>query len=578
MLTLMIGLMAGLAIGLFVNNRPGERSLPPDGTSSDVTAATDRAPVVASTAPQAGSALSTVPAVESGKAIPAIDQIADYRQLIDALRAIDGADAVELQSLAQTLVLVQRDHPFVPALNTAVYQRWAEADFSAALAFLLNALEAAPEAASFRLYDGIEILAQLWPDEVDRQVSASAVNSNDYQLSSTLLSARASRDPRQLAFQALESGSPQQRETAEMLSAAIDVWARQDPLAALAFVNSELDEEWHSIYLPQILIHWQHSDPDAALSHLSEIITSGSIDMNRPESMHLFDLYISQIGQSDPRTGLAVLQQHASSQTQQMLLDNLLYNWADSDVEDLIYFVEGEDPALLDRALEPIAQTLARIDPYSAIQWADRVPQAQRQSILTSAVSQWIDRDPDAATQWLLQLPGGEVDHSLWAMAAMAMSWRDPETGNLLYEKLPADDQLQYAPMLLQQRLQSGEASARNWVEQQSNTQVRSIGAAVLDALHSDADVHYALDTLASLQTGSKLMWLSEAIQRMPQDKRPDVSQWLADTALLDDRDREYLTRLGNPALDEGYYMRLEQPIPDFLGPASATILHSLDR
>ncbi len=578
---MVVGLLVGLAIGLLVNFRSGVR-VPAPGDHIGTVTQIPESGVTLQPVPTAPGSLSVTSAAvvdEPLKPLPPVDQIVDYRQLIDALRTIEHADPDTLEVLAVELAATWGDQRFAQALNTAVYQRWAQVDFSAALDFLLSALQTGRDLVMPRLHEGFEVLAQIRPDEMQRQVASLPRNGEHYPLESMLLFARASKDPRQLALQSLASGQADDPASAEMMWAAIDAWAQQDPLSALDFVNSELDASQRNRYLQPIFFNWQAADPDAALSHLAEMITSGSVDLHQPDNLSLLDLYITRVGRSDPRSAFALLQQQASADVRQMMMQNLLYVWADSDVGDLIAFAESEDPSILDFAIEPIAQSLAMSDPASALQWAAQVPEAQKHGIMTSVVGQWIHQDPAAAAQWLVHLPGTELDRTLWAMAAMSMSTRDPGTADLLFEKLPATEQTQLTQIMVRQSLQNGEDSARGWIDRQSNTQVRQIGHAIPHAMQPDADVAFSLDAIASLPIDDKLVILAEAIQQLPYNRRAEATDWLSTTALLDEQAREHLARLTDPAGDAGYYTRPERQFQNLLGPGvEAEIRFNIDR
>src|SRR5262249_32906077 len=91
------------------------------------------------------------------------------------------------------------------------------------------------------------------------------------------------------------------------------------------------------------------------------------------------------------------------------VLNQSCWNWANSDPQSMGKFLAAapseEVPPFIDSIL---AQTMARMHPEEALQWAASLPEGRALEAGSGAFGSWHDSQPDAAAAWLEALPAND--------------------------------------------------------------------------------------------------------------------------------------------------------------------------
>jgi len=510
----------------------------------------------------------------------AVADIQHYRELLATVRYISNADSTDLIFLLGELPTPNYNQPYSFALNTAIYQRWAEIDIDEALSYASDQFNNRNGRYNHDPQQAISILAALKPEYVQEWINNNA--SKNSSLLHAAYSGIASSDPesflRNLLATSDLNNSLHNADHGELTGAihtAIMKWADKDPQAAMAFLETEGEQLDSSgrLHLAEgmkqsLLYTWFDKDPDAAIVEIEALMNDPTASV---ESQMMFtDLYSRHLATDDPDTAL----QWALAQESPMLRDNALMNiihsWDSYDSTGLVSFIDqlpgDQKNSILPMAGPQIAMNMARNDPASAIAWAEQLPAGSREQALSGAVHQWIESDPTSAMSWIQNLPDTPENQLLLMEAASSLVYRNPDLSTEVFSRLPETMQASLVNQMVYMQAERSPESAREWISQQNNPTVRELGFITLDSMDPNVDAVTLLDRVASLQTVDRENLLMNVISTRAGTDIEFIKQWVTTSPLLTESERTELTDVtkmfssgySGSGYSGGYYRRLD--------------------
>lgn len=239
------------------------------------------------------------------------------------------------------------------------------------------------------------------------------------------------------------------------------------------------------------------ADPEKALALLPEI---GDARLRR----QITSATAAYRAASSPEAGLAYAETLTDETARRMARQSVLTTWAESDPAAAAKYAM-ESGLSADDAFIVVRQRLggrwAELDPQGAATYAlahepQNPNQATPDSLLSSAMRQWVNQDPYAASGWVSALPAGVQRDQAVAVLAHAAIRAEPD-GALAWAGNIAD------PALRQHTLQNCFAL---WVRADHDQAARWLEQAVLDASTRQI-LNAAVQSVAGQQQGPS--WFS---------------------------------------------------------------------
>ena len=471
---------------------------------------------------------------------PAAD-ISHYRDLAAYLQHIETLDAQQLETLLDQFKNTGHQASFSHTLASATYQRWAELDTDSAVQHAIDSLESRLGYGNEISRYAITLLSAEYPDIISNKAAELATGNPHSQLQYLVSEGIAAKDPEQFLRNLLETESTNSNQP-DMAMMALMKWAEKDPAAAWDFINTEDAQRFESYHRENILSTWFYQDPDAALPIIEAELNNNSNGL-RPEQMMLIDLYTRHIAQDNPEAAIQwafALSNHA---LRQQALSVVFSNTESIDANSLISLIDQLTPqeknTVLPMAVSSIANNLASTDPQAALQWADQLPPQQRDEAQFSAVTTWSIRDPEAATAWVLSQPDTQQNQTLIQSSLMAVIHTNLESATLLYENLPANMQLQMLDPMMSVLAQRGPDAVTQWLSEQSNPDIQTRGAILVDLINPQSDTYTTLDKIIALQTPDQEDLLFRFLSERSYTDPGTVTQWVSETNSLTPQQRE---------------------------------------
>ncbi len=565
---LVVGLIAGSAIGAFSTTRFKQRNTPPapitqPAATKPAEPASPFAPIEKESPPvaQEPNVSDTSPRNDSTTTLPAVteqslSQVKHYHQLQQHLQFIDTASSEQLETLSSLLNNDNDRSPFTRAMNAAVYQRWAEVDLNTALDYAIAGIKNQSNRQYSRwAHESLTILASVDPDYVREHIESIDTGYEYSELKHALYAGLASNNPEQLARQYADANSPNS-ERFQTLSMAFDEWARTDPQSAWNFIQTELDSQAQSIFSNQVMHLWYEQNPATALEEIEKQLSNNTLDQN--QSYVMTEMYAEHLSKTDPNAAYQWIQSQLDTDARVGALMNLVHNWDPNDPTGLQSFVDQMDPADRDQvmpmAISSMAFNMARTDPASAIAWAEQLPEEQRVEAHMNIIGEWAMTSPDAAAEWLFNLPESEANNHIIAANAGAFLHGDPETAKRFFARMPTDIQSDYIEQMVHSLAQQSPEAAQQWLNEQSNSEVQLIGSITLNSMDPNSDTTTLLNQIGSYNNRRRTNLLMSTIMQRMGSHEAEVKQWIASTTLLADDEREMVeqitagyNQMGNP-------------------------------
>ena len=200
------------------------------------------------------------------------------------------------------------------------------------------------------------------------------------------------------------SALPEGQARSRALAAATQMWAQNDPAAAVVWVwqNNPPTEKEDSMREP--FSTWLKSAPDEALAWALALPAGKTQD-------ELAANGIVHLASTDPRRAAELMKTKLSSDSQSRAADGLATNWAESDpVAAAAWAEQLPESDARGSALMRVTEKWAEADPAAAARWVDRFPPGQRRTIMVIALAgQTLDGDPEGALAWMASIGDADV-------------------------------------------------------------------------------------------------------------------------------------------------------------------------
>ena len=224
----------------------------------------------------------------------------------------------------------------------------------------------------------------------------------------------------------------------------VEVWAKSDPPAALVWANENLKGEARASAAGSIVKTMAATDRNAAGEFIAGLEPGGGKDRAVNE---LMDSWLDNkwMNDGDKKEAAAALQWMAAlpdAETRRKAMEQASWKLFFRAPEETIAFLNSPQGATAPPALmQQAARHLAQDNPASAMQWAQKLPEAQRHAAQENVLSEWISTRPDGAQEWVRQLPSGEQRNSSISSITAQLSWQSTAATKRWLESLPAADQ-----------------------------------------------------------------------------------------------------------------------------------------
>jgi hypothetical protein len=285
---------------------------------------------------------------------------------------------------------------------------WSREDPAAAAAFV----EEYPP--SEALSDALHELAGRWAEKDLSAAATWASNQSDHENRSRALEAVAGKwaesDPQSAAAFAATVENPRAR--GEMLENIGHHWARQDLDGAVAWAN-ELPLEDRARAAGSVVRHGGEIEGTAGARRLfGELTADLSVEaLNRSEFGDLAGGIAHHLTRENPQEAAAwVADLPAGSDVQREAVERVAEQWLETDSLRASEWI-GQLPQgdVRDAAAGQLVENIARSDPAAAFAWAMSVSsEEQRNDLMHDTLEQWREIDPAAARQSLDTVPLSE--------------------------------------------------------------------------------------------------------------------------------------------------------------------------
>ncbi|MDB6055318.1 MAG: hypothetical protein JWN25_2841 [Verrucomicrobiales bacterium] len=234
-------------------------------------------------------------------------------------------------------------------------------------------------------------------------------------------------------------------------SSFVESWARQDASAAMSWSEQSLTGNALARAVGAVVKSVGEKNIQAGAALVAEMTPS----IARAEAASAIankwipqDFFSSE-KQPIPNEAIAWLKTLDSDSTKRAL-ENTYWRWTELDPKGLANFISGLSPdAIPEGIYNTLARSLARQNPKAAMEWTQKLPEANAAQASTEAFSEWRNSQPAAAMKWLAALPDSDTQKSIYYQRVIS---------NLSYDPLGAEQLASWTP--------SEKATAQPLVEQ----------------------------------------------------------------------------------------------------------------
>lgn len=497
-------------------------------------------------------------------------EINHYNDLVLVLQHIDKADSEQLAELAQQLVRnqISQIDSFHPAINTAIFQRWAAVDIDAALEQIERSIHS-EDPRDYLSMSNISTLASLQPDSVKSWLNG-LEHSQRSMFEQPVYAGITSSDPEAFAREALASGDPD-----GMLYNAIMQWAEIDPAAAWSFLQTEINpDDIASRYSPLLYI-WTERAPHEATAALSTLLEN--TDAADPQRPMLQGLFGNALAQSDPEAALQWISEIMTNTLQNTesqayadelrygLLPGIIHNVAQHNpllVEQWIdQLSEQQQAIILPEAIPALLESLVYKDPQKALALAEQLPEQHGYDNRDMIVQQWIYEDRETAVNWLISLPNSVENEKLQIFSALSLIHEDIDAAMTVLNQVQGSLTPDVVLTAIVPLAMTKPESARQWLNQQSDPALIEAGTLLIEISRKTTPTTELLSRIenASL-SGNRLSLVVEMLnQSSPQDIEI-ITHWVSSSTALNDQERTHLLSMLQPSIQYpdygGFYTR----------------------
>ncbi len=369
------------------------------------------------------------------------------------------------------------------------YQRWLDADFDGAVAYLRTLPHAGPEF-SQALLMVTNVLAPRDPQRA-LQLGVELVSIREQQIVYNALFAEwAQHDPLTAAARVEAVPANAGRENA--IRALAETWAQHDFNAAFAWAAKAPMGE-RSIAVESALSALVDTDPSRVFELARQALSGPALDRTLTAALEqlvatnpqaaaglvsslpaseLPSNATAQIAQAlaakDPAAAMQWVNTLPDATASSVARVRALEVWAARDPSAAEQYVNTLPPASQRDAIAALAWQLGRDDAQQAITWATSLPDAGRAAALARVADGWATRDPAGAAHWVAEEASDQLGQLAASTLNAALSYwvlKDPAATGDFVRTLPSAQQATAAGFVAPLLAQRDPAQALNWAE-----------------------------------------------------------------------------------------------------------------
>lgn len=428
-------------------------------------------------------------------ALPSVIALTNYSDTLRTMHFLTtSASAAELNKYLQQFRSDTAKEGYPPAVFRAAYERLAELDFDETLDNILIKIDDSESESAYWDHLALSILADQQPEYVASSIALVSSVFKTAGSKQALNELSVAVDPATVAQQALQQVelSDGERSSYALLGQALQSWILKEPELALAFVQSEIDDEsTRQEITNEMLIHWMDNAPATARPTIEAVLNT-ELSAEPDVFLELADVYLTQRSNTDPAGAMNWLQAQQSSYVRESMLDSVLRPWLEQDKNAAFNHFAQLDEAtaaeLIPLALPTLATSLSKDSSalQEAITWSNQLPPALIKQTQQTLISDWISSNPQNGVDWLVQQAQGGESQALVLPAARVLAQQDSAAATRLYDNLSLDMQLQLTGSVINSLARHGEDHARQWLTSQTHPAIIEQGQKVIDELFQE--------------------------------------------------------------------------------------------
>jgi len=343
-------------------------------------------------------------------------------------------------------------------------------------------------------------------------------------------------------------------------------WAQVDVVAALAWVEGEL--------IPILANTANHPQLDDAVSALAKfqpvqtaqwieqlgseqglavrallieefIVTDSNIDQtiataDESQKPWLSAQFAGKLAQADPLKAYEWTTALTDKSSRDAALSELLWRWAESDVQGLSEHINNESDPQLQRQMyarigDRLVEHAGLHDPQAAMMWVDQQPLEVQSGLRETAFKQWVDQQPDLALNWLRNQNESAEAQSLHSLAIPHAVEQDLDLAMSMFKVLNPATQTAVTARIVNQLALQQPQEVENWVASIANPGARSVAQATISDLNLLARSEELIAEL-DYKTGSDRTEHLHTIMRVLSTGNPDrFDEWLLSDSLSEE-------------------------------------------
>ena len=201
----------------------------------------------------------------------------------------------------------------------------------------------------------------------------------------------------------------------QQLMAAMSLWMRSDPDAALSRLGDLPNPQERKNMLRMIISVQGRQDPLAALETLRNYA---------PDDLELESQALTMLVHQNPEIGMPYVEAFVKRTGNVNILANVVSTLAQNDIQSAIDYAEAVDQKHRQTVMQRLAHTYIRTNPEEGMHW---VMSLDDKSIQRAAISALPQSDMDLAELWLDRINDAELETSLLQNIANTKANTSPE-------------------------------------------------------------------------------------------------------------------------------------------------------
>ncbi|MEN8791407.1 MAG: hypothetical protein ABF324_04405 [Lentimonas sp.] len=278
-------------------------------------------------------------------------------------------------------------------------------------------------------------------DFLNEAFSLPASDPNRSRLIAALLSQLATTNPQEAYGLTAGIGSFKDSERAKV--AILEVWAKRDPVTALAWAQSALVDEPRHLYATQmnaLFRGYTALNPRAAFA-AAQALSADSRDDQRMRGQLMSEVIETQVRDGQITEAKLAIELISEPDTKERMTQELVGEWAKYDPAGAAGYIESLGDTASTRLKTSLVDEWAENDPAAAAAWLSGLdtedPAVARAA--SDVIREWTRYDLTASAEWLNSLPvSADIDRAV-ASYTMRAAQEDPRTAMSWAESISSD-------------------------------------------------------------------------------------------------------------------------------------------